>query len=305
MVIMTYCRGYWIWLSRAFVCAQRGRAKIVKTWAGNDMSDECLPQGADPEARMWSEVGADWISSARDRDWRQYSDEATGALVSRWLRPGNKNILKTDLFDEAVSGGLYPTLQKLSQTVHAIDVANDIVLCAQKKYPSLEARIADIRSLPFKAAKFDAVVSTSTLDHFNNHAAIMDSLREIRRVTAQGGYLLLTLDNPMNPKLALRAALPDTLLQKTGLVPYHCGATYAPNDLKAAIGQVGFEIVEFTAFLHCPRVLAVKAMNLAASLSATGLQKRLKLVLCQFERLERWPTRWRTGHYTALLARAI
>ena len=56
----------------------------------------------------------------------------------------------------------------------------------------------------FPPASFDVVLSTSTLDHFDRRDEIAVALAELRRVLADGGRLLVTLDNPANPILRLR-----------------------------------------------------------------------------------------------------
>ena len=72
---------------------------------------------------------------------------------------------------------------------------------------------------------FDLVVSNSTLDHFARADDITIALREIQQVLKPGGRLILTLDNPSNPVVRLRNALPFAALNQMGLVPYFVGAT--------------------------------------------------------------------------------
>lgn len=254
------------------------------------------------EAQMWGNIGADWILGSPQKLWRLHSDRIWSDLIQRWMPSGARNVLKTDLFDEAISAGLYATLRARAEEVHGIDIALSTVLGAQLRHPGLRAQVSDIKALPFDAGTFDTVVSLSTLDHFAERAEIDVALHEIRRVMAPGGRLLLTLDNPLNPKIALRGVIPEWLLLRTGLVPYHCGVTLPRDALVQAVQRAGFEVVKVTAILHCPRVLAVRLAALATSLSSRRLGRGLLRVLPWFERLEHWPTRWRTGHFTAILA---
>ena len=85
---------------------------------------------------------------------------------------------------------------------------------------------------------------TSTLDHFRSHSEIVTSLRELLRVLRPGGQLLLTLDNPANPLVGLRNALPFGLLHRLRIVPYYVGATCGPRGLRRLLPQVGFEVLE-------------------------------------------------------------
>ena len=75
---------------------------------------------------------------------------------------------------------------------------------------------ADVRCLPFVDGVFDLVVSNSTLDHFETSREIERAVAEIHRVLAPRGLFILTLDNPANPAVALRNALPFALLHQVG-----------------------------------------------------------------------------------------
>jgi ubiquinone/menaquinone biosynthesis C-methylase UbiE len=77
------------------------------------------------------------------------------------------------------------------------------------RHPLLDVHAADVRHLPFPDGTFDAVCSDSTLDHFDSAADIADALAEIRRALRRGGALLVTLDNGMNPLVAVRNAMPE------------------------------------------------------------------------------------------------
>lgn len=254
------------------------------------------------DAQMWTDVGADWILGAHQQLWRLHSDRIWSDLVRRWMPAGTGSVLKTDLFDEAISNGIHTTLRSRAAEVHGIDIAQSTVQGARLRHPDLRAQVSDIKALPYADASFDTVVSLSTLDHFGGVAEIDVALAEIRRVMVAGGRLILTLDNPLNPKIALRGLLPEWILLRSGLVPYHCGVTLPRGALIQAVQRAGFEVVEVTAILHCPRVLAVGLAALATTLSSRWLGRGLLRVLPWFERLEHWPTRWRTGHFTAILA---
>src|SRR5205085_1532177 len=68
-----------------------------------------------------------------------------------------------------------------------------------------------------------------------------------------GGLAVVTLDNPRNPLVALRNALPFRPLV---LVPYYVGATLGPRGLGAALESVGFAVEELAAVMHVPRIAA-------------------------------------------------
>jgi len=133
-------------------------------------------------------------------------------------------------------------------------------------------------------------VSNSTLDHFPALAEVETAVRELHRVLAPGGLLVLTLDNPWNPLVALRNALPFGPLARIGLVPYYVGATCGPRRLRRLLGEAGFLVEELGAVLHVPRV------------AARALRPPLRLLVAA-ERLGRWPTRYLTGQFVAARAR--
>jgi SAM-dependent methyltransferase len=235
--------------------------------------------------------------------WREHSDAINLALIARWLdRSADGRALKTDLFDEAVGRGLCADTRWRLPRLLGMDLSVDVVRRAALGTPGLRGAAADVRELPFADGAFETVLSISTLDHFESTAEITHSLREIRRVLRPGGLLLLTLDNPANPKIRLRNALPWSLLRRTGLVPYFIGRSVGPGRLRRELMSAGFTVLEVGAIVHCPRVLAVAASRLGV-FAKPRARRRLLGVLRRFEVLERWPTRFLTAHFTAVLAR--
>lgn len=251
----------------------------------------------------WDRIGNQWRDEQRFRLWRRHSDAVNGTLVSRWLgdaAPGRA--LKTDVFDEAVAEGVYPILNQLGYSVVGIDVSTSVLDQAGQRHSGLKTVAADVRSLPFADEAFDAVVSNSTLDHFENISEIHVALAECARVLRPGGKLIVTLDNPANPIVKLRNMLPMNWLKKTGLVPYYVGATMGLRELRQAVGKTGLEIVDTTAVLHCPRVLCVAATEWLSGPRWSAHGGGLLRFLGTFETLETWPTRCLTGHFVAVLA---
>jgi SAM-dependent methyltransferase len=212
------------------------------------------------------------------------------------------NVLKTDLFDEVVGSGLVPALLERFGRVAGIDVSPVIVDAARARYPRLDAEAADVRALPFPEEAFDAVVSNSTLDHFPSRDDIATALGELHRVLRPGGALLVTLDNPVNPVVAIRNALPERIREASRLVPFPVGATCGPRRLRALLCETGFEVAALTSVLHCPRVLVVLGGQLIDRYGGETAKRRYVRVLTPLEGLSRLPTRFVTGHFVAALA---
>lgn len=219
-------------------------------------------------------------------------------------------MLKTDLWDEAFGDGLYPAIAAHAERVVGIDVSPGVVAAARERYPALETHVGRVDALPFADAHFGAVVSNSTLDHFDDAREIDRSVAELARVLRPGGTLILTLDNPANPLVALTKILPRRTLNRAwlrwadattrvGLIPYHVGATYGRSRLCAVVARAGFAVEETTAIVHAPRLLAV---TLGSRLAG---RPRVRRALAATERLERAPTRFITGHFVAVRARRL
>ncbi len=258
-----------------------------------------LASGAD----YWDGIAVAWGESAPQRLWRHHADAVNRDLCRRWLPSASpQRVLKTDLFDEAVGAGLYPALAEKARRVAALDVSPRAVAAARARYPALLASQSDVRHLPFRDGIFDAVVSTSTLDHFPTAAEIDVGLAEVHRVLRRGGVLVLTLDNPGSPFVAVRNALPDTLRAASRIVPYYVGATYGRRHLRQVLDEVGFRVVDAGAIVHCPRVAAVAAGEVFERYAGRRTQAAFLRLLAGFEGLAGWPTRYLTGHFVAMRA---
>lgn len=264
------------------------------------MADGSAPELEAPASAYWDDVAASWAGTTRA--WRRVSDAVNRALLARWLpRDPGGAVLKTDLFDELAGEGLVGELQASFGSVTGIDIAPGIVRRVSTRFPRARVRAADVRRLPFDAASFSAVFSNSTLDHFDTPEEIADATRELYRVLRPGGHLVVTLDNPDNPVVRLRNALPVGVQQAT-LVPYRVGATLGRRDLRALLAHTGFEVIASDAVFHSPRLLVVGAGRLVDRLGDRA-QRIFAHAWLPFEILRYLPTRFLTGYYVAALAR--
>src|SRR5512142_547900 len=118
------------------------------------------------EGKYWGGVAEAW-GAERQRLWRTHSDLLNRALLERWL-PAERveSVLKTDLFDEMSSDGLYPFLATRARTFVGIDISAATSALARSRHAGIRAVTADVRRLPFAEGAFDLVISNSTLDHF-------------------------------------------------------------------------------------------------------------------------------------------
>lgn len=254
-------------------------------------------------AGYWDVIATNWHEEKPQALWRAHSDAINVALLERWLPAGPfKRVLKTDLFDESVGEGLYSLLASRAKIVVGMDVSVLTARVAKTRCSGLQTAGADARILPFVDGAFDAIVSNSTLDHFETPDEIIASLRELRRVLQAGGLLIITLDNLANPIIALRNALPFRWLHRLGIVPYYVGPTFGAGRLKSALEELQFEVVEATSVIHFPRVIAVALANILEKYAPARHQKIFLRFLSAFERLAKWPTQFFTGHFVAAKA---
>jgi SAM-dependent methyltransferase len=245
----------------------------------------------DPET--WNAVLDAWAPESFHARLRSYSDAVTGRLLERWL-DGTvaRTALKTDAFDESVGVGLVPLLRTRAREIVVIDVAGAAVAAASRRYPDVRAELGDVRELGYPDGAFDLIVSNSTLDHFGDARELAAAVGELARVLAPGGTLVLTLDNPLNPVVALRNRIPS-LLQHLRVIPYRMGVTCGPRALAALLDEHGLDAEIRGATMHFPRVLAAGWLRVRPN-GAAGLLR--------FERLDSLPTRYLTGQFIAAKA---
>ena len=255
------------------------------------------------KVQYWNKIAGLWTEKPPQTLWRLHSDKVNIGLLMRWMSEDRvEHLLKTDLFDEALTDGLYPLLTSRAKNVVGIDLSMTVVSAARSRYAGLRMTAADVRSLPFADGVFDTIVSNSTLDHFRSSDEIVQSLGECHRVLRSGGRLLITLDNLVNPVIALRNALPFRLLTRLGLVPYYVGATFGPRRLRRTLQELGFEVLEVGTVMHCPRVFAVAIASILKRYGTARTQERFLHTLLGFERLSKLPTRFLTAHFVAVRA---
>ena len=259
-------------------------------------------QGRTRSAR-WDDHASGWLEGRRQQLWRKHSDAVNARLISDWLPRGRvRRLLKTDLFDEAVTEGLHGLLEGRAEKVIGLDVSTRVLSAASKRHGRMVCLAADVRALPIEDASIDAIVSLSTLDHFESIVGLEQALAELHRILVPGGTLVLTLDNLSNPVIAVRNALPYRLTHSVGLVPYPVGKTHGPSRIHRLVEEAGFDVEDCTAIMHAPRLLAVPVLGLLGRLTRGALPSFVSRALLGFEHLRAVPTRFLTGHFIAVRA---
>jgi len=241
--------------------------------------------------------------------WRAHLRGIYEELMERWVAgSGDGLILKTDLYDEAISQyNLLPLCADKIERVIGTDVSFEVASAAKRRMLETwngwqNAVCTDVRRLPFKSNTFDVIISNSTLDHFAEKQGILDGLREIHRSLRPGGSLFITLDNPSNPIIFLRNAMPYRLLKSSKLIPFYMGVTLSETRLIRVLKLCGFRVYKSMAIVHSPRILAIWMGHLLNRKKNQKIEGYVKRILRICERLERFPTRYLTGYYVGAIA---
>jgi len=224
------------------------------------------------------------------------------ALIERWGGiPAGGPLLKTDLFEEALGPDAFlGDMSSRGAMTIGMDISALISHHARQRDTNRQARylVADVCHLPFASGAFALVVSPSTLDHFTDASDLRRSLRELARVLNTQGQLVITLDNRQNifdPLLRLAAGL--------GRAPYYIGRSYSVHELRAELEAAGLAVLDTTAILHNPRLVATAAVRIANRLGWQPLVSLVHRALRAAQRLEGTRWRYRTGSFVA--ARAV
>lgn len=233
--------------------------------------------------------------------WRRYCDALHGSLLRKWLSEARfRTALKTDLFDEACGEGMFSDLERIAERVWGLDISRNIAERAARRHPSMSVAVEDVRGMTVRSESVEFVLSNSTLDHFTEASDLEKSLSEIVRILAPGGVLLLTLDNPLNPVVAVRNRMPAGLFGRTAFAPYFVGHTLSLGSATQVLESLGCVISQKGYIMHVPRILFLHLCRWFDPESRCG--RWFLRFMAGFEMLARLPSARFTGHFVAVLA---
>lgn len=236
-----------------------------------------------------------------------YLDEFLGAikrdayltLIGRWADCRGQRVLKTDLFEEGLGpDAFYGRIAPATALAVGIDLSVAVARRARRRFggDGVLCVAADVRQLPFRAATFGRVLSPSTLDHFPDEGDLHVSLVELRRVSGPEARMVITLDN--------RSNVSDPLLRAVArlrLVPYYLGRSYTVEELRSELGRAGYSVLDTSAIVHTPRLVAAGSVAVAKRLGWGLLTRAVQAGLL---RMQRWHGT-RLGRYTACFVAAL
>lgn len=256
----------------------------------------------------WDDIAKQFGADRQSATWRCYMQQRYTRLIEQWFAgmPAGPT-LKTDLFEEAVTP--YHPFGALGAHAMGYDLSPAVVQQARARLrhehggcTSPPLVVADARNLPWATNSIARILSGSSLDHFPHHADIAVALGELARCLQPGGCLVVTFDNPHNPLVRLRNALPFQWLARAGLVPYYVGATYSRSDAVNTLTALGLEVTHVGTMAHAPRAPAIWISDWYAR-RQPGVSSAWYRVFAAFDRLlDRSPLQFLTGYYLAVRA---
>lgn len=251
-----------------------------------------------------------WKDLGEDPDATWYLDPVvaaqkgalTRALVQRWTAGTEvAGYLKTDVFEEAHGeDALLGRLYDGRPQAIGIDVSWATVRAAAKRCGPQAAMFfaTDLRNIALPPACVDLVVSTSTLDHFDERDDIRQALAELARVLRPGGRIVVTLDNPQN---LLYPAL--RWVSRRQRAPFPLGWTLRREELNDELARAGLEVEANDWLIHNPRMLSTALVLALRRLLGARADAPIRGLLALFAVLGRLPTRRYSACFVAACAR--
>jgi SAM-dependent methyltransferase len=200
--------------------------------------------------RFWARVGERFPDLGGAASTRYYAENEQ-RLFSEHLPPlDGLRILKTDLWDEAKNTRILAWAAQHGARAFGIDISEPTVIQARAAFTHqsgpLRAAAADVRTLPFRDASFDAVYSMGTIEHFDETE---QAVAEMARVLKPGGCAIIGVPNRHDPFLRPLLA---TVLQALGLYAYGYEKSYSRRALRAMLERAGLSVRAETSILFIP-----------------------------------------------------
>ncbi|EKI9416047.1 methyltransferase domain-containing protein [Salmonella enterica] len=232
--------------------------------------------------------------------WQSVASFYQKAWVSVTNMFGEEIINKLNLRDKFIldvatgTGNMIPLLHaKKPYCIKAIDISENMINIARKKYPIIDFYVADITNLPFNDNSFDLVISNFGVQHFYN---IEQSFSEISRILKPDGIFSFTIWAPDNLNLAgyvLNKAINDCKISSQNLpdgpdyhifnsdnllkkLAFHCN--FDKQQIKRTLVQKIWELNDIDDLFNSEKIGSVRSGALLKSLDKENSEK-LKLTM--------------------------
>lgn len=214
------------------------------------------PQSSPVNGRLWG---------ARARDWADIQEGQTSpvfeaALQRTGVGPGTRYL------DVGCGAGVAAQLAAArGALVCGVDAAETMIAIARESIPDGEFHVGDLEALPFADAAFDVVAGFNAFQYAANPTV---ALREARRVTKAGGWIIVTVWGP--PERVPAAAMAKALAPLLPPPPPGAPGPFALSDeatLRAFVTEAGLEPVEVfdvdCLWTYADEATAIRAFNSA------------------------------------------
>jgi SAM-dependent methyltransferase len=198
--------------------------------------------------RFWQEVGEQFPDLGGAASTAYYLENEKRLLTEHVPDLARSAVLKTDLWDEVKNTRILQWVHGQGAAVFGVDISEPTVRQARAAFSDggVRATVADVRSLPYRDGRFDAIYSMGTIEHFRDPET---ALREMHRVLRPGGRAVVGVPNRWDPFLRPLLA---SALQAARLYGYGYERSFSRRALRRMLETAGFEVVAETAILFVP-----------------------------------------------------
>jgi len=199
---------------------------------------------------FWEGVGERFPDLGGAASTRYYAGNEQRLFTEHFPPLAGLRVLKTDLWDEAKNTRILAWAAHRGARAFGIDIAEPTVIQARAAFVGatgpLRAAAADVRTLPFRDASFDAIYSMGTIEHFDETER---AVVEMARVLKPGGRAIIGVPNRYDPFFR---PLFVGALQAAGLYGYGYEKSYSRRALRLMLEAAGLVVVAETAILFMP-----------------------------------------------------
>jgi|SRR5579872_2555466 len=211
-----------------------------------NLSDPARKQG-----RLWGIEAQDWLDIQERKSpalWNAVLDAAKVAQSTRVLDAG------------CGTGGASLLARDRGAIVSGCDASEGMLVIARRRLPDSNFRLAELESLPYPDAAFDAVLAINSLQFTHDPA---QAARELARVTAPGGRIAVvvwSLDH------CEQKAIFDAILALFEKPPKGRGvfALSAPGDVEALFPNLQVTVQEIDCAFEYPDLETAQRGQMAA-----------------------------------------
>ena len=198
--------------------------------------------------QFWQKVGEQFPDLGGAASTAYYLENEKRLLTEHVPDLARSAVLKTDLWDEVKNTRILQWVHGQGAAVFGVDISEPTVRQARAAFSDggLRATVADVRSLPYRDGRFDAIYSMGTIEHFRDPET---ALREMHRVLRPGGRAVVGVPNRWDPFLRPLLA---SALQAARLYGYGYERSFSRRALRRMLETAGFEVVAETAILFVP-----------------------------------------------------